>query len=112
MEPISRASTIPEQARYDAKRRLWELCDVAGDAPHGAFQQWRVDGSRAAAGTYDNGKLHGKLQRFHPNGEIAWEGSYVHGRLEGEVVATACLERTPERLRECCVPSTAWQMRT
>ncbi len=111
-QAVERAARIPEQARYDARARLWEQCEFADGNRQGPFQQWRVDGSRYAAGTYDQGKLEGKLERFHPNGELAWQGFFVAGRLEGEVVATACLEQTPERLRECCVPVNAWQMRT
>lgn len=112
MAAICKAPTIPEQARYDAQRQQWELCEIVEGVRHGAFQQWRVDGSRAAAGAYDQGKLSGRLQRFHPNGELAWEGNYVDGRLEGEVVASASSAPSPERLRECCVPNGAWQMRT
>jgi hypothetical protein len=109
---ISRAPSIPEPARYDAQRQQWEVCEIVEGVRHGPFQQWRVDGSCAAVGVYVHGKLHGKLQRLHPNGDVAWEGNYVDGKLEGEVVATASTEPSPERLRECCVPASAWQMRT
>ncbi len=111
-QAVPKAAGIPEQARYDDKARLWELCERADGSRQGPFQQWRVDGSRYAAGTYEDGKLCGKLERFHPNGDLAWQGFFVDGRLEGEVIATACLEPTPERLRACCVPDNAWQMRT
>ena len=78
---------------------------------HGVLQSFRSDGSLCSEQTYLHGTLDGPFRRYHPNGELARSGRHVSGELDGEMVATASSERTPERLRACCVPPGAWSMR-
>lgn len=54
----------------------------------------------------------GPFAVFHPNGQPAFAGTAVEGELEGEVIAYRSDGPTDFKLRACCVPAGAWELRT
>jgi antitoxin component YwqK of YwqJK toxin-antitoxin module len=104
---------VPGHAGWLPDRELWEQAatGATGDKD-GAATQWRPDGTLYMRAGYKQGRLDGPFTIYHPDGQVAREGNYVEGNLDGPMVSHATDGPTPERLRSCCVPDNAWQMKS
>ncbi|WP_437333126.1 hypothetical protein [Sorangium sp. So ce394] len=109
-----RPPSIPPAARYNPSQGTFELGETDADGrPSGEHLVYRAsDGSLLSRCCYADGVKDGPFTVFHPNGQPAQRGRYRGGQLDGEVVAYGSDAPTELRLRRCCVPPGAWELRT
>ncbi|WP_437275411.1 hypothetical protein WME90_29735 [Sorangium sp. So ce375] len=109
-----RPPSIPPSARYNPEQGTFELVETDADGrPSGECHVYRgSDGSLLSRCCYAGGVKDGPFTLFHPSGEPAQRGRYRGGQLDGEVVACGSDAPTELRLRSCCVPPGAWELRT
>ncbi|WP_437314760.1 hypothetical protein [Sorangium sp. So ce385] len=109
-----RPPSIPPGARHNPAQGTFELGETDADGrPSGERLVYRAsDGSLLSRCCYADGVKDGPFTVFHPNGQPAQRGRYRGGQLDGEVVAYGSDAPTELRLRRCCVPPGAWELRT
>ncbi len=108
-----RPTAVPDVAIWNADRERWEVAaknDRAGR--HGQALFFRPDGTLQLRCHYTNGGLEGPFVAYHPNGQVSRQGTYIDGEVDGAVTAYASDAPTDERLRPCCVPTGAWELRS
>src|SRR5947207_1457398 len=109
--PVVRPPGVPPDAVWLGDRERWEQVAAGpGGDKEGEASQWRPDGTLYLRARYRGGRLEGPFTIYHPNGQVAREGTYVDGELDGAMVSYGSDAPTPETLRGCCVPETAWLM--
>lgn len=106
-----RPPSVPDQAVWHAEQEIWELASPTAENIAAELRLWRADGTLYLETGLEAGRRSGPFRIYHPNGAVAREGLYVGGAIHGEVTAYACEDPTPERLRSCCVPPGAFQMK-
>ncbi len=110
--PPDRPASVPLDALWVEDQGIWELAGRGVDGCRtGPARLFRADGTLYKEMGYGADVLTGPFTVFHPDGTAASRGVYVDGGLDGEVVSFSSDAPTPERLRACCVPAGAWQMR-
>ncbi|WP_437792143.1 toxin-antitoxin system YwqK family antitoxin [Sorangium sp. So ce693] len=109
-----RPPSVPPSARYDPEHGTFELVVTDADGRRsGECHVYRAsDGSLLSRCCYAGGVKEGPFTLFHPNGQPAQRGRYRGGELDGEVVVYGSDAPTELRLRPCCVPPGAWELRT
>jgi hypothetical protein len=110
----ARPPFVPATAKYDPELDGWEVADHdATGERRGECKVYRhADGSLYRLARYIDGIAEGPFTVFHPNGQIAVSGAYLGGKLDGEVSAYGSDAPTELSLRSCCVPSSAWELRS
>jgi hypothetical protein len=78
----------------------------------GEYRAFRNDGTLKLCCVYRDGARTGPFTIYHPNGELAREGRLVDGLLDGVVLAHRSDCEGAEALRACCVPDSAFSMRS
>ncbi|WP_437961266.1 hypothetical protein WME76_17605 [Sorangium sp. So ce119] len=108
-----RPPSVPPSARYNPEHRTFELVETDADGrPSGECRVYRAsDGSLLSCCRYADGVKEGPFTVFHPNGQPAQRGHYRGGQLDGEVALYGSDAPTELRLRPCCVPPGAWELR-
>ncbi|XXX74384.1 hypothetical protein WMF30_42735 [Sorangium sp. So ce134] len=109
-----RPPSIPPSARYNPEQGTFELVETDADGRRsGECLVYRAsDGSLLSRCRYADGVKDGPFTVFHPNGQPAQRGRYRGGQLDGEVVMVGSDAPTELKLRPCCVPPGAWELRT
>ncbi|WP_437678223.1 toxin-antitoxin system YwqK family antitoxin [Sorangium sp. So ce131] len=109
-----RPPSVPPSARYNPEHGTFELVETdEGGRPSGERCVYRAsDGSLLSRCRYADGVKDGPFTVFHPSGEPAQRGRYRGGQLDGEVVVYGSDAPTELKLRSCCVPPGAWELRT
>ncbi|WP_437968629.1 hypothetical protein WMF04_04745 [Sorangium sp. So ce260] len=110
----ARPLSIPPSARYNPEHGTFELVETDADGrPSGECLVYRAsDGSLLSRCCYADGVKDGPFTMFHPNGQPAQRGRYRGGQLDGEVMVYGSDAPTELKLRRCCVPPGAWELRT
>lgn len=112
--PVERPLSVPPSAIYNPEHGTFELVETDAEGrPSGEGRVYRAsDGSLLSRCHYVSGVKDGPFTVLHPNGQPAQRGRYRGGQLDGEVVAYGSDAPTELRLRPCCVPPGAWELRT
>ncbi|WP_437573469.1 toxin-antitoxin system YwqK family antitoxin [Sorangium sp. So ce887] len=109
-----RPPSVPPAARYNPEHGTFELVETDADGrPSGECRVYRAsDGSLLSRCRYADGVKDGPFTMFHPNGQPAQRGRYRDGQLDDEVVVYGSDAPSELKLRPCCVPPGAWELRT
>jgi antitoxin component YwqK of YwqJK toxin-antitoxin module len=82
---MDKPENIPSEAEWNETLRCWEAGSTENGKKHGAYKEWREDGTMLCSCRYQHGVKNGAYRRFHESGEVSQKGSFKADNLHGPV---------------------------